>query len=596
MADVPTRPAPDHPSPTFARLRWACLDGAWDFCTGESGDAPGDWTWERSIEVPFPPESTASGLGLDRCDHPRYRRTFALEAETVNPLPGERVLLHCEGVDHHARVWVDGQYVGEHEGGYTRFTLDITRALGAGPEHELIIAATDLARDLEAPRGKQDWHDQPHAIWYGRSSGIWRSVWLEVVPPVRLASAAWTTLDTFGHLHGAIRLDGWDEADDLVVEASFACGGLDLGTVTMSATSPHVEVTARLGRAAHADTPFLYWSPERPLLIDTRLRLLRGGAVLDEVAGYTGLRTIGVRGGVVELNGVAVFSRLVLEQAYWPDTHFTAPSLEALRAEAELIKGLGFNGLRIHQVSADPRFLRACDEIGLMVWADIPAAYVHTPRSTALLTRTLTELVERDHNHPSLVAWVPYNESWGVLEVADSVGQQAAVRAGYWLAKTLDPSRLAIGNDGWENVAGDLIGVHDYTHDPAVLAARYGSPDAVAHTMAGPRPGGKVLLVDAALAGAPVVLSEFGGLTLRQGGDSWGYGEVTDADALVAGVRGLAGAVGEASGLVGFCWTQLTDCLQEQNGLAWPDRTPKAPLEDVRAAILPEPPVIISIA
>ena len=592
MAETPTRLAPDHPRPTFARPRWACLDGAWDFCTGEPGDAPGDWAWGDTIEVPFPPESAASGLGLERCDHPRYRRTFALAAETLNPRPGERVLLHCEGVDHHARVWVDGQFVGEHEGGYTRFTRDITDALGEGPDHELLIAATDLARDLEVPRGKQDWHDHPHAIWYGRSSGLWRSVWLEVVPAIRLASVAWATLDTFGQLRATVHLEGWDECDGLTLEASYACEGIDLGTVAVAATASIVEVTARLGRAAHADTPFLYWSPERPLLIDTRLRLLRDDTVLDEVGGYTGLRTITARKGVVELNGVDVFSRLVLEQAYWPDTHFTAPSLDALRAEAELIKELGFNGLRMHQVSADPRFLRACDEVGLMVWADVPAAYVHTPRATARHTRTLTELIERDRNHPSVVAWVPYNESWGVFEVATDTGQQAAVRAAYWLARALDPTRLAIGNDGWENVVGDLVGVHDYTHDPSVLAARYASPDAVATTLRTIRPGGRVLLAtaDAAPVGTPVVLSEFGGVTLRHGGDSWGYGEVASAEDLVESVRGLVAEVGRASGLAGFCWTQLTDCLQEKNGLAWPDRTPKAPLADLRAAIDPDEP------
>ncbi|HHU40302.1 MAG TPA: glycoside hydrolase family 2 [Propionibacterium sp.] len=585
MVDAPTRPAPDHPRPTFARSRWASLDGPWEFGEGAPGDSPGDWVLDRAIEVPFPPECATSGLGLERCDHPRYRRSFTLDATTVEPAEGERVLLHCEGVDHSARVWVDGQYVGGHEGGYTPFTLDITDALGDGPDHELVVAATDLARDLEQPRGKQDWHDLPHVIWYGRSSGIWRSVWLEVVPAVRLDSAAWTTLDTFGRLQGAIRLVGWDEDDDLVVEASFAVDGHPLGTVTGTASASAVDLETRLGRAAHADTPFLYWTPDLPTLVDLRLRLLRGDEVLDEVAGYTGLRTIDVRDGAVELNGLAVFSRLVLEQAYWPGTHFTAPSLEALRAEAELVKGLGFNGLRIHQVSADPRFLRACDEVGLMVWADVPAAYLHTPRSTALLTRTLTELVARDHNHPSVVAWVPYNESWGVFRVADEPGQQAAVRAAYWLAKALDPSRPAIGNDGWENVAGDLVGVHDYTHDTEVLASRYGSADAVAATLAGVRPGGKVLLVDSADPGAPVVLSEFGGVTLREGENSWGYGEVADADALVERVRALVAQVGPASGLAGFCWTQLTDCLQEQNGLAWPDRTPKAPLDDLRAAI-----------
>lgn len=593
MVDTPpARPAPDHPRPTFARPRWACLDGPWDFAEGRPGDTPRDWDWDRTIEVPFPPESAASGLGLERCDHPRYRRTFTLGSDIEAPGPGERLLLHCEGVDHEARVWVDGQFVGRHEGGYTPFTLDITDALGEGPGHEVVIAATDLARDLEQPRGKQDWHDQPHAIWYGRSSGIWRSVWLEVVPATRLASVAWTTLDTFGRLRGDIRIEGWAEDDDLAVEASFAAAGIDLGTVRVGATASVVEVGARLGRAAHADTPLLYWTPDNPMLIDVRLRLVRGDEVLDEVAGYTGLRTIGVRGGTVELNGVAVFSRLVLEQAYWPDTHFTAPSLEALRAEAELIKGMGFNGLRIHQVSADPRFLRACDEVGLMVWADVPAAYVHTPRSTALNSRTLTELVERDRNHPSVVAWVPYNESWGVFEVADSAQQQAAVRAAYWLAKALDPSRLAIGNDGWENVAGDLVGVHDYTHDPAVLAARYGSPDAVSATLSGVRPGGKLLLVDAPTPGTPAVLSEFGGVSLPREADSWGYGAVPDASALLGKVAGLVAKVGAASGLVGFCWTQLTDCLQEQNGLAWPDRTPKAPLGALREAIGAQPPPI----
>ena len=588
MVDVPTRPAPDHPCPTFARPRWALLDGAWDFCEGHPNDTPSDWAWDRTIEVPFPPESPASGLGLERCDHPRYRRTFTLGSDIEAPGPGERLLLHCEGVDHEARVWVDGQFVGRHEGGYTPFTLDITDALGEGPGHEVVIAATDLARDLEVPRGKQDWHDRPHAIWYGRSSGIWRSVWLEVVPAVRLDSVAWTTADTFGQLHGLVWIVGWDEADDLAVEASYACMGQPLATVTTTATAAAVEVHARLGKAAHADTPFLYWSPDLPLLIDIRVRLLRGDEVLDEIASYTGLRHVRVRDGVVELNGVAVFSRLVLEQAYWPETHFTAPSLEALRAEAELIKGLGFNGLRMHQASADPRFLRACDEVGLMVWADVPAAYVYTQRSTDLVARTLTELVARDRNHPCVVAWVPYNESWGVPGVADSPWQQAAVRAGYWLAKALDPSRLAIGNDGWENVAGDLVGVHDYSHDPEVLGRRYGSAEAVAATLTGDRPGGKVLLVDAPVAGTPVVLSEFGGVTLRDGDDSWGYGEVADAEALVERVRALVARVGTASGLVGFCWTQLTDCLQEQNGLAWPDRTPKAPIAELRAAIREE--------
>lgn len=581
MVDTVRRPSPDHPRPTFGRPSWTSLDGTWQFAEGSANDRPLALAYEARIEVPFPPESAASGLGLTRCDHPRYRRTF-----TASPAAGRRTLVHFEGVDHEARVWVNGQFVGGHTGGYTPFTLDITDALTDG-ENELVVAATDLARDLEVPRGKQDWHDSPHMIWYGRSSGIWRSVWLEDVPAVRLSHATWTTLDTSGHVSGVVRIEGWDDTQALDVEASFAHDGTPLGTVRTSASA---EFTTRLGHPVDADTPALYWTPDNPALIDVRLRLLRGDEVLDEVHGYTGLRMVAASGGV-ELNGATVFSRLVLEQAYWPDTHFTAPSADALRAEAELIKSLGFNGLRMHQVSADPRFLRACDEAGLMVWADCPAAYVFSPRSLQATTTNLTELIARDHNHPCVVGWVPFNESWGVPEVASCPQQRDAVAAVATLARALDPTRLVIGNDGWQNVAGDVVGVHDYSHDAGTLAARYGDADAVAATLASGRPAGRALIVGAVPADAPVLLSEFGGVSLLASSDEWGYGTVPDADALVASVRALAGAVspsgavGTESGVAGFCWTQLTDCLQEQNGLAWPDRTPKAPAADIAAAI-----------
>lgn len=578
MVDTVRRPSFEHPRPTFGRPTWTSLDGTWQFAEGSADDRPLELPYAERIEVPFPPESPASGLGLARCDHPRYRRTF-----TASPAEGRRTLLHCEGVDHEARVWVNRQFVGDHTGGYTPFTLDVTDALRDG-ENELVVAATDLARDLEWPRGKQAWHDAPHMIWYGRSSGIWRSVWLEDVPAVRLASAEWMTLDTSAHLAGLVRIEGWSEADDLAVEASFAHDGTPLGTVRTQAGASAVEFTTRLGRAVDADTPALYWSPDNPALIDVRLRLLRGDEVLDEVDGYTGLRTLAAS-GTVELNGVAVFSRLVLEQAYWPDTHFTAPSADALRAEAELIRSLGFNGLRMHQVSADPRFLRACDEAGLMVWADCPAAYVFSPRALRATTETLLGLVGRDGNHPSLVGWVPFNESWGVPEVATSARQRDAVTALASLAHALDPTRLVIGNDGWQNVAGDVVGVHDYSHDAATLASRYGTADAVAATLASRAPAGRELVVGDVPADAPVLLSEFGGVSLPASGEQWGYGMVPDADALLDAVRGLAAAVGPASGLAGFCWTQLTDCLQEQNGLAWPDRTPKGPAADIAAAI-----------
>lgn len=577
-------PAPMHPRPTLTRPGWVSLDGPWQFAVGEAGDDPLALGYEREILVPFPPESAASGVGIDTCEHPRYRRQFA-----AAPAPGNRLLLHFEAVDHEARVWVNGRFVGEHEGGYVPFALDITDALAFGEngEHELIVAAFDDATSIEIPRGKQAWTTQPNVIWYRRSSGIWRTVWLEEVPATSIADVSWTALDTFGSVLGSVTLAGWRPG--LTVEATFHQDGVRLARVAVEAIGPRVDLAAGLASSRTKLPEELLWSPGRPTLIDIELRVLDGVRLVDAAASYTGLRVLGLADGQVTVNGVPVFQRLVLEQAYWPDTEFTAPSEEALLAEAELIRGLGFNGLRMHQVSADPRFLRVCDELGLMVWADLPAAYRFSDAALAQTTANLQALVARDRNHPSVVAWVPFNESWGLENLPGSAAQRRAVVALHALAKALDPSRIALGNDGWEYVAGDLIGIHDYSHKPRRLERRYGR-DGLEGTLTarrGPAGHAVVLPDDGVPVGdVGVLLSEFGGVSLNGEGESWsGYGAVRTPDELVTRVASLVGAVGPGSGLAGFCWTQLTDTLQEQNGLAWPDRTPKADLDALRDAI-----------
>lgn len=589
--------AEEHPNPTFARAGWVSLDGPWAFCLGAAGDDPLRLAYDRTITVPFPPEATASGIGVDLAEEPRYRRSF-----TATRRPGRRVLLHFEGVDHVARVWVDGHPVGGHEGGYTPFTLDVTDALAAADPHELVVAASDPALDATIPRGKQTLAERPAEIWYRRSSGLWRSVWLEDVPTTRLDAVRWVTGDPAGTLLGTIDVAGVPAGSSgLRVGASFRLGEQVLAEVTVDVTGPTVELVAQLAGAVPAEE--LLWHPDHPRLVDVELTLTRGDEVLDRVASYTGLRTVGVDRGRVLVNGRPTFQRLVLEQAYWPETQFTAPSTAALRREAELIRGLGFNGLRMHQVSADPRFLRACDELGLMVWADVPAAQAFSETGVARTASALTELVARDRNHPSVVAWVPFNESWGVPGLVGDHPQRRAVARLYELAKTLDPTRLALGNDGWEHVVGDVIGVHDYTHRAGRLRAKY-LPGVLLATLTWARPNDRQVVVGPAgrnltgwwrrlryvagllRQGTPVLLTEFGGVSLDSGPGAWeGYGHVASGAGLVARVSRLVAAVGPASGLAGFCWTQLTDTLQEQNGLAWPDRTPKAPLHRLARAI-----------
>lgn len=584
-----------HPRPTLTRPDWVSLDGAWLFAEGTVGDDPLTLAYHRTIEVPFPPESSASGIGVDTCEEPRYRRRFACQ-----PQPGRRVLVHFEGVDDTARVWVDGQCVGEHRGGYTPFTLDITDALSAEGEHDLVVAASDPATDIELPRGKQAWTPEPSVIWYRRSSGIWRSVWLEEVPDTFVREASWTPLDALGTVQGSVMVDGWRPG--LTVEAAFRLGDVPLATVAVAATDPRVEFGVNLASARTVLPEELQWQPGRGRLVEVSVRVLDAdGTEVDAVASSFGVRTVSVTPESVLINGRPVFQRLVLDQAYWPATHFTAPSEAELRAEAELIRDLGFNGLRMHQVSADPRFLRICDELGLMVWADVPAAYQFTPDALERTTENLMGMIRRDRNHPSVIAWVPFNESWGLPDLEGSAAQRHAVVALHALAKALDPSRLALGNDGWEHVAGDALALHDYDHDADRLRARF-SREGLPATVTRWRPGGHAAVVTppgalphdrgadpvgAGIVGAqPVLLSEFGGISLNGKGAAWdGYGGVETPADLVTAVGALAGAVGEASGLAGFCWTQLTDTMQEQNGLAWPDRTPKADPAALRAAI-----------
>ena len=322
-------------------------------------------------------------------------------------------------------------------------------------------------------------------------------------------------------------------------------------------------------------------------MIDAELTLENAdGSPIDRVESYFGLRSVDTRDGRFLLNGQPMFMRLVLAQNYWPDTLLAAPSSDALRDEVLLAKSLGFNGVRVHQKIEDPRFLYWCDKLGMMVWGEAANAYVYSARAAERLTAEWMEAVRRDYSHPSIVAWVPLNESWGVPELDRDPRQQPFTRALYYLTRALDGTRPAIGNDGWSHAVGDLFGVHDYAPDAATLIARYGSREAIERTFREVRPHHSPLLAGGqSLGDVPVVLSEFGGLTFTPGdGETWfGYAAHADADALFAHYAALVGALLDSTALAGFCYTQLTDTEQETNGLATVTRVPKIAPERLRA-------------
>jgi hypothetical protein len=315
-----------------------------------------------------------------------------------------------------------------------------------------------------------------------------------------------------------------------------------------------------------------------------------------------------VGAGRLLLNGGPRSLRSVLDQGWWPDTHLAA-SADRLRSEAQLVADLGFDSVRIHQKVEDPRFLHWCDRLGITVWAETANAYAHTARAVSLLTAEWLEVVHRDASHPSVVAWVPLNESWGVQDIAVSAGERAYATALAALTRALDPTRPVISNDGWEHTDSDLWTVHDYTDSGAVLLARYGSPEAAAALVGVPSPSssssrvtanGRRLRVAGGARSAdlpdverPLVLSEFGGVRFTPGssapeGATWGYSTASDAADYARRLGDLLGAANacvEAGGLVGWCYTQLADTLQEANGLVSEDRTPKLPLEQLRALV-----------
>jgi beta-galactosidase/beta-glucuronidase len=546
----------------------------------------------RTITVPFPPESPSSGIG-DQGFHPVvwYRRTF-----DCRPTPGARVVLHFGAVDYRAAVWVNGHHVAEHEGGHTPFAADITEVLRADGAQTVVVRAEDLPHDLGQPRGKQDWQLAPHAIWYPRTTGIWQQVWWEEVPARAIESVHWESDPATGTLALSARIgpptldlsDATGATENLQLRVQASLRGEPMVDDSYQVRHDEVHREFKLSQGILLRGEEILWTPDHPNLIDVVLELKdEGGRVLDRVESYTALRSVRADEGRFLLNGKPYFLRLVLDQGYWPDSHLAAPSEADLCREVELVKELGFNGVRMHQKAADPRFLAWCDRLGLLVWAEMPAAYEFCPRAIHRLSREWLELVERDRSHPCVIAWVPFNESWGVPALPTSASQRALVLALYHLTKALDPTRPVVGNDGWEQVVTDIITVHDYSAHGSTLRERYGTEAAMRRTLAEVQPGyHTVVLPELPHARQPVMITEFGGITLTSAtrGEVWpGYGGEPDTAAFVERYRSLVDALLDSPSVTGFCYTQLTDTEQEQNGLLTDRRKPKLPPDLLRA-------------
>lgn len=579
---------PDFPNRQLQRKTWLQLDGEWKFAYDDSLTKrnPIDVKeYPLKIKVPFAPETKASGIG-DQGFHGScwYERMFELKLQ-----PKHRAHLHFGAADYRAQVWVNGRFVGEHEGGHTPFWFDITEALSAEGVQRVTVWVQDDPHDLAKPRGKQDWQLEPHSIWYPRTTGLWQTVWLEEVPDTFLESITWSPQVERWEIGVEAHIGGMP-AKNLQLRVRLNVGDRCIASDFYEVIDREVHRKIALSDPGIDDyRNELLWSPEKPTLIEADIELFSDGKLVDHVRSYTAIRSVQVARGRFLLNNRPYYLRLVLDQGYWPDTFMTPPSEDAIVRDIELVKAAGFNGVRKHQKIEDPRFLYWADVMGLLVWEEMPSAYRFTHMAVERLINEWTEVLDRDINHPCIITWVPFNESWGVPDLPGKEAHRACVQAFYYMTKTLDTTRPVVGNDGWESTATDILGIHDYDDNPKRLAERYGETSKLPDMLRREFPGGRMLTLEGhEHRGQPVLLTEFGGIAFRDprlaGGETWGYSVSRTSGDFQTRYEKLLETVSHINMFAGFCYTQFTDTFQEANGLFFADRSPKFTLEEMREA------------
>lgn len=552
-------PRPEHPNPQFYRENWLNLNGEWDFQIDKSASGKdrrlyeADAKFDSKITVPFCPESELSGVNCkDFMDCVWYQR----EIEIPDNYKGMKTLLHFGAVDFETTVYLNGQEVGMHKGGYISFMFDITDFLKDG-KNILTVCAYDDVRNPYQARGKQSEKYYSHDCDYTRTTGIWQTVWLEFVPDKYIKSfKIYPNVDNCS-VDITAKLCG---AGDFEVEAYY--DGKSVGKTVVSAVNGNT-VNAHIG----LDEEHL-WEVGNGRLYDLTLKFCG-----DTVKSYFGLREVKLDGFKFLINGKSVFQRLVLDQGFYPDGIYTAPTDEALKNDIRISLDAGFNGARLHQKIFEPRFLYYCDKMGYIVWGEYPNwGADHTdPVSVYNVLSEWIEELERDFNHPAIIGWCPYNETWDIngREQYDDI-----LATVYKTTKAIDSTRPCIDTSGNFHVITDIFDVHDYEQDPEVF-----------------RKGYETLETDGTLFdrhnrrqkynGEATFVSEYGGIKWSpieadSKTVSWGYGDAPKTEEeFIARYKGLTDALLDNGKMFGFCYTQLYDIEQEQNGLYRYDRTPK---------------------
>lgn len=551
----------EHPNPQWERKNWKNLNGEWEFEYDFGKSAKDRKRFEsdeklaQKINVPFCPESKLSGIGnTDFIAGVCYRKKFNISAQELK----QKCVLHFGAVDFKSYVYINKQYVGKHVGGYVGFEFDITKYLNEGENVVFVIVEDDLRNGIQ-PRGKQCLEYNSVGCAYTRVTGIWQTVWLEFVSKKYIESAKYYP-DTH---NGILNIEGRTSCPgDVKIRAEFM--GKPMGSTTVSTDGNYF--------FAHLKLDELHlWEIGKGGLYDLYFEFGE-----DSIKSYFGMRNVRLDGMKFMLNDKPVFLRMVLDQGYYPDSLYTAADEKDLINDIEISFAAGFNGARLHQKIFEPRFLYHCDRLGYMVWDEGVCYRTDWKKKYAAdnFTSEWMELMKRDYNHPSVIGWCPFNETWDYEELTL---EDRTIENSYKMTKLYDSTRPCIDASGHFHVITDIYDLHDYEQDLDEFKAHMDTLEKTGTVYEGRHENKQFY------EGQPVFISEYGGIHWSDGEETWGYGKAPESEEeFKERYKGLTEAIMNAPGIMGFCYTQLYDIEQETNGIYTYERKPKFDVEFFR--------------
>lgn len=578
---IPAIPRSEYPRPQFERAEWLNLNGEWNFSfdkqnIGEKEQWYTRKSFDQKILVPFTYETKMSGIGEEKfCPNIWYQKQVKIPKEYEN----KKIILHFQAADYITKLWVNGKFVGEHKGGQVSFSFNITNYLSENSELNIVVKIEDSLSCFQ-PRGKQRWLEDSYECWYVQTTGIWQTVWLEFLNEANIASVKITpdidseSVEFDYHLSGNI-------SSELSLKTTISYKEHTIKEITTKISRQNLSIKTNIASEFH-HWRVLHWSPQAPNLYDVEFTLYSCDQVIDKVQSYFGMRKISIENGNVLLNNIPIYQRLILDQGYWKESHLTPPSDDAILEDIKKILEMGFNGVRKHMKVEDQRFLYWADKKGLLVWSEMAATYEFSDEAIQNFTEEWMEVVKQHYNHPSIITWTPFNESWGIKNIYTDKKQQKFTEAIYYLTKSIDSMRPVIVNDGWEHTVSDIITLHDYVEYGEEFSNRYRDKEKIVNNSIAFNNFKHAMAQGYEYKGQPIIISEYGGIAFNSEA-GWGYGnQVKNEEEFLHRYESITKAIKDTPYICGFCYTQITDVQQEVNGLLSETREPKVDLEKIK--------------